>query len=117
MAESLKEKLCEKAVDVVFDLFTNLSYDELKEFLDKDRHQKILYKVICNFQKSSYFHREFHSVIYVDNRDVVFSIDNDDISPSKISYLQIKKELKKRIEEGKSIRNLVGILEDMEMNM
>lgn len=83
MAESLKEKLCEKAVDVVFDLFTNLSYDELKEFLDKDRHQKILYKVICNFQKSSYFHREFHSVIYVDNRDVVFSIANDDISPAK----------------------------------
>lgn len=35
MAESLKEKLCEKAVDVFFDLFTNLSYDELKEFLIK----------------------------------------------------------------------------------
>lgn len=83
MAESLKEKLCEKAVDVVFDLFTNLSYDELKELLDKDRHQKVLYKVICDFQKSSYFHREFHSVIYVDNRDLVFSIANDDISPAK----------------------------------
>lgn len=41
----------------------------------------------------------------------------DDVIPSKISYLQIKEELKKRIEEGKSIRNLIGILEEMEMNM
>lgn len=38
----------------------------------------------------------------------------DDIVPSKISYLQIKKELKQMIEEGKSIRNLIGILEDIE---
>ncbi len=41
----------------------------------------------------------------------------DDIVPSKISYLQIKEELKKRVEEGKSIRNLIGIFEDMEKNM
>ena len=41
----------------------------------------------------------------------------DDIVPSKISYLQIKQELKKIVEEGKSIRNLIGILEDMEMNI
>ena len=83
MADSLKEKLVEKAVDVVLDLFTNISFDELKEFLDKDRQQKALYKVICDFQKSSYFHREFHEVIYVDSRDLVFSIADDDISPAR----------------------------------
>lgn len=38
----------------------------------------------------------------------------DDIIPSKISYLQVKQELKRLVEEGKSIRNLIGIVEDME---
>lgn len=34
--------------------------------------------------------------------------------PVKISYLQVKEELKKRVEAGQSIRNLVGILKEME---
>ena len=53
----------------------------------------------------------------IDNLSELYPGIVDDIIPSKISYLQIKEELKKRIEEGKSIRNLVGILADMEMNM
>lgn len=55
--------------------------------------------------------------LMIDNLSELYPGIVDDIIPSKISYLQIKEELKKRIEEGKSIRNLVGILEDMEMNM
>lgn len=61
------------------------------------------------------------------NKNIVkFMIENlselypgvvDDIVPSKISYLQIKKELKRMIEEGKPIRNLIGILEDIENNI
>ena len=55
--------------------------------------------------------------LMIDNLSELYPGIVDDIIPFKISYLQIKEELKKRIEEGKSIRNLVGILEDMEMNM
>ena len=52
--------------------------------------------------------------LMIDNLSELYPGVVDDIVPSKISYLQIKEELKKIIEEGKSIRNLIGILEDME---
>ena len=55
--------------------------------------------------------------LMVDNLSELYPGIVEDIIPSKISYLQIKEELKKRVEEGQSIRNLIGILEDMEINM
>lgn len=55
--------------------------------------------------------------LMIDNLSELYPGIVDDIVPSKISYLQIKKELQKLVEEGKSIRNLIGILEEMEMNM
>lgn len=55
--------------------------------------------------------------VMIDNVSNLYPGVVDDIIPSKISYLQIKQELKRLIEEGKSIRNLLGILEDMEMNL
>lgn len=55
--------------------------------------------------------------LMIDNLSELYPGIVDDIVPSKISYLQIKEELKKIVEEGKSIRNLIGILEDMEMNI
>lgn len=41
----------------------------------------------------------------------------EDIIPAKISYLEVKQELKRLLEEGKSIRNFIGILEEMELNL
>jgi len=41
----------------------------------------------------------------------------DDIIPSKISYMQVEQELKRLIKEGKSIHNLIGIIENMEINL
>lgn len=64
-----------------------------------------------------------HYAVILNKNIIKFMIDNlselypgivEDIVPSKISYLQIKEELKKRVEEGKTIRNLIGILEEME---
>ncbi len=55
--------------------------------------------------------------IMIDNLAEIYPGVVDDIIPSKISYLQIKQELKKLVEDGKSIRNLLGILEDMELNL
>lgn len=54
--------------------------------------------------------------LMIDNLAELYPGVVDDIVPSKISYLQIKEELKKRVEEGESIRNLIGILEDMEVS-
>ena len=55
--------------------------------------------------------------LMIDNLSELYPGVVDDIVPSKISYLQIKEELKKRVEEGKNIRNLIGILEEMEKNI
>lgn len=55
--------------------------------------------------------------IMVDNLAEIYPGVVEDIIPSKISYLQVKQELKRLLEEGKSIRNLLGILEDMELNL
>ena len=55
--------------------------------------------------------------LMIDNLSELYPGIVDDIIPAKISYLQIKEELKKRIEEGQSIRNLIGILEEIEMTI
>ena len=55
--------------------------------------------------------------LMIDNLSELYPGIVDDIVPSKISYLQIKEELKKRVEEGKNIRNLIGILEEMEKDI
>ena len=53
----------------------------------------------------------------IDNLAEIYPGVVEDIIPSKISYLQVKQELKRLLEEGKPIRNLLGILEDMELNL
>lgn len=55
--------------------------------------------------------------VMIDNVSELYPGVVDDMIPSKISYLQVKQELKRLVEEGRSIHNLLGILEDMEMNL
>ena len=55
--------------------------------------------------------------VMIDNVSELYPGVADDIIPSKISYLQVKQELTRLVEEGKPIRNFVGILEDMEKNL
>ena len=55
--------------------------------------------------------------LMVDNLTELYPGVVEDVVPTKISYLQIKEELKRRVEAGESIRNLMGILEEMEMNL
>ena len=54
--------------------------------------------------------------LMIDNLAELYPGVVEDIVPTKISYLQITDELRKRVEEGKSIRNMIGILEDIEKN-
>lgn len=55
--------------------------------------------------------------LMIDNLAELYPGIVEDIVPSKISYLQIQEELKRMVQEGKSIRNLIGILEEMERKM
>ena len=55
--------------------------------------------------------------IMIDNLAETYPGVVEDIIPSRISYLQVKQELKRLLEDGKSIRNLLGVLEDMELNL
>ena len=80
----------------------NKMIDDVAEICDK-YYAKILNKNLVK--------------IMIDNLAEKFPGVVDDIIPSKISYLQVKQELKRLGEEGKSIRNLMGIVEDMELNL
>ena len=55
--------------------------------------------------------------LMIDNLTELYPGIVDDIVPQKVSFLQIKEELKKRVDEGQSIRNLIGILEEIEMTI
>lgn len=83
----------------------------------EESYKKIIDDVIAVCDK--------HYAVILNKNIVKLMIDNlvelypgivEDLVPSKISYLQIKEELKTRVKEGKSIRNLIGILEEMEKN-
>ncbi len=71
---------------------------------------------ICDKHYASILNKNLVKIM-IDNLAEIYPGVVDDIIPSKISYLQIKQELKKLVEDGKSIRNLLGILEDMELNL
>lgn len=94
-------------------LFTSLVEKE-----EKEPYERMIDDVmnVCDKHYSVILNKNIVKLM-IDNLSELYPGIVDDIIPSKISYLQIKEELKKRIEEGKSIRNLVGILEEMEMNI
>jgi len=50
----------------------------------------------------------------VDNLTELFPGITEDIVPAKISYLQIERKLQSYIKQGKSIRDFIHILEEME---
>lgn len=53
----------------------------------------------------------------IDNMSEIYPGVVEDIIPSKISYLQVMQKLKRLVQDGKSIRNLIEILEEMEKNL
>lgn len=55
--------------------------------------------------------------LMIDNLTELYPGIVEDIVPEKISYLQIKQELQRLVEEGQSIRNLIGIIEALEAAM
>ena len=98
--------------------FDNVLFTAVIDEEEDDSYKRIIDDVVDVCDK--------HYAVILNKNIVKLMIDNlselypgivDDIVPAKISYLQIKEELKKRVEEGKSIRNLIGILEEMEKDI
>ena len=98
--------------------FDNVLFSAFIDENEEETYKRIIDDVanVCDKHYGEILNKNIVKLM-IDNLSELYPGIVDDIIPSKISYLQIKEELKKRIEEGKSIRNLVGILEDMEMNM
>ncbi len=85
---------------------------------EKFPYEKIIDDVVdvCDKHYANILNKNIVKIM-IDNVSEMYPGVVEDIIPSKISYLQVKRELKRLIEEGKSIRNLLGILESMEMNL
>ncbi len=85
---------------------------------EKFPYEKIIDDVVavCDKHYANILNKNIVKIM-IDNVSEMYPGVVEDIIPSKISYLQVKQELKRLIEEGKSIRNLLGILESMEMNL
>ena len=98
--------------------FDNTLFTAFIDEKEEEPYKTIIDNVadVCNKHYAVILNKNIVKLM-IDNLSELYPGIVDDIVPSKITYLQIKEELKKRVEEGKSIRNLIGILEDMEMNM
>lgn len=98
--------------------FDNILFSSFIDENDEEPYKRIIDDVadVCDKNYAVILNKNIVKLM-IDNLSELYPGIVEDIIPSKISYLQIKEELKKRVEEGKTIRNLIGILEEMEMNM
>lgn len=98
--------------------FDNLIFTSVISEKEEKPYERIMDNVIqaCDKHYAMILNKNLVKIM-VDNVSERYPGVVDDIIPSKITYLQVKQELKRLVEEGKSIRNLLGILEDMEMNI
>lgn len=96
-------------------VFDQSLFNALIDKEDKEVYKRIIDDVVdvCDKNYGMILNKNIVKLM-IDNLSELYPGIVEDIVPSKISYLQIKQELKRRVEEGKSIRNLIGILEDME---
>ena len=95
--------------------FDNILFAAFIDEKEEEPYKRIINDVIdvCDKNYAVILNKNIVKLM-VDNLSELYPGIVEDIVPSKISYLQIKEELKRKVEEGKSIRNLIGILEDME---
>lgn len=99
-------------------VFDNIMFAAYIDENEEEPYKRIIDDVtnVCDKHYGAILNKNIVKLM-IDNLSELYPGVVDNIIPEKISYLQIKEELKRRVEEGKSIRNLVGILEDMEMSM
>ena len=98
--------------------FDNVLFTAVMDEKEENPYKKMIDDAVdvCDINYAEILNKNIVKLM-IENLSELYPGVVDDIVPSKISYLQIKKELKRIIEEGKSIRNLIGILEDIENNI
>ena len=98
--------------------YDNILYTAFMEEKEEEPYKRIIDDVIdvCDKNYAIILNKNIVKLM-IDNLSELYPGIVDDIVPAKISYLQIKEELKKIVQGGNSIRNLIGILENMEMKM
>ena len=98
--------------------FDNVLFTAVMDEKEENPYKKMIDDVVdvCDKNYAVILNKNIVKLM-IDNLSEVYPGVVEDIVPSKISYLQIKEELKRMVEEGKSIRNLIGILEDIENNV
>lgn len=97
MAETIKDKLLDKAIESLLELLMDSSKEEVQALIERNKLQKILYKSMLDFSQGAYFKREFSGVIFVDEAELVYSIPEDVINPA-FTMDQISTAIKRVIE-------------------
>ena len=97
-----------------------LSYDRVLyeaevETSDTEAYYKMIYTVVecCEKNYASIINKSIVKIM-ANNLNELFPGITEDLVPDKISYLQIERKLQSYVEQGKSIRDFVHILEEME---
>jgi len=97
-----------------------LSYDRVLyeaevETSDMEAYYKMIYTVVecCEKNYASIINKSIVKIM-VNNLNELFPGITEDLVPDKISYLQIERKLQSYLEQGKPIRDLIHILEEME---
>lgn len=98
--------------------FDNVVFTSVISGKEEKPYEKMIDDVVetCDKFYSMILNKNLVKVM-IDNVSELYPGVVDDIIPSKISCLQVKQELTRLVEEGKPIRNFLGILEDMEKNL
>lgn len=96
-----ENRLCTCAANITDHLYEKI-IDDVTETCDKN------YVVILNKNLVK---------IMLDNVAERFPGVIEDIIPSRLSVFQIEQELKRLLQEGKTIRDMIGILEALERNL
>lgn len=111
------------SLDMEKDAYRIMSYDKvlsegrLEKLDDADyRHMIDRAAICCEENYASIINKQIVKIM-IDNLKELFPGVADDLVPDKISYLQVERKLQAMIQEGKSIRNLIHILEEMEEGM
>lgn len=86
--------------------------------LEQNPYKKVIDDVVeaCDKNYAMILNKNLVKIM-IDNVAEQFPGVVEDLIPSRISVFQVEQELKQLVKEGKSIRDMIGILEAMEMKL
>ncbi|MCM1235925.1 MAG: hypothetical protein NC489_38025, partial [Ruminococcus flavefaciens] len=94
MSKTLKDTIFDKITDEILDAVVGFSKQELQNFIDKNKKQKILMHCIKKFANSDFFKREYKDIVYILDEEKIMAVSDNELDVS----LQ-KENLSKNIEK------------------